>query len=101
MEINLNGMSRIALLELAAKATALANDLRKEEPSYQLALAAGVEDRSYNTVRHGLVSCYTGEGFVRMDNGALWKCIGHGTKGRNGELHSEGYIEFFKIEPAN
>lgn len=49
-KINLSGMSADALTKLAERASALAKDLRKAEPSYELALENGVEDRSYPTV---------------------------------------------------
>lgn len=49
-KINLSGMSADALAKLAERAQTLAADLRKEQPSYELALENGVEDRSYPTV---------------------------------------------------
>ena len=71
-KINLSGMSANALTKLAERASALAKDLRKEQPSYELALEAGVKDKSYLTVREGLVNSYSGEAVVTMADGRRW-----------------------------
>ena len=97
-EINLAGLSSVELEKLAKKAAKLAADLRAEEPSYSLALEAGIEDRSYSTVRYGRISRYSGEAEITMDDGSRWKAIGHGPRGTAEFVSREGYIEFLKIE---
>ena len=96
-KINLSGMSADALTKLAERASALAADLRKQQPSYELALEAGVEDRSYNTVREGLVNSYRGEAVVTMADGQRWRCVGHGPRGDASHISRDGYIEFIPL----
>lgn len=97
-KINLSGLSAVALQALAERASALAKDLRKGEPSYELALENGVEDRSYNTVRYGLVGSYRGEAVVTMANGRKWRCVGRGPRGDASHISAEGFIEFIPME---
>lgn len=96
-KINLSGMSANALTKLAERASALAKDLRKEQPSYELALEAGVKDKSYLTVREGLVNSYSGEAFVTMADGRRWWCVGHGPRGDASHISRQGYIEFIPL----
>ncbi|NBV54732.1 MAG: hypothetical protein EBR79_03360 [Proteobacteria bacterium] len=98
MTISLNGLSATALETLARRAIDLANDLRKEEPSYRLALEAGVEDHSYSTVRNGRVSYYAGEAIVTMANGKKWRCVGHRSRGDAYSVYRQGYIEFIPLD---
>ena len=97
-KINLSGMSADALTKLAERASALAADLRKQQPSYELALEAGVEDRSYNTVREGLVNSYRGEAVVTMADGQRWRCVGRGPRGDASHISSDGFIEFIPLD---
>lgn len=92
-------MSADQLQAVAKKATELANDLKKRQPSYALALAAGVKDAGYNTVRYGWISSYSGEAEVTMADGSRWRCIGHRPKGSAEWVSREGFIEFIPIEP--
>lgn len=100
MEINLSGMSADALTKLAERASALAADLRKQQPSYELALEAGVKDTGYPTVANGYVNRYEGEALVEMANGKKWKCVGHRPKGSPSHISKQGYIEFIPLGEA-
>ena len=97
-KINLSGLSAVALQALAERASELAADLRKTQPSYALALEAGVEDAGYNTVANGYVSRYEGEAIVTMGNGTRWKCVGHLPKGIPSHISKQGYIEFIPLD---
>ncbi len=96
--MNLSGMSALALEDLAAKAKSLASDLRKEEPTYALALEAGVVANGYNTVRWGFVPSYHGTAIITMANGKKWKAIGHGPSGSAEYVSRDGHIEFVPVE---
>lgn len=97
-KINLSGMSADALQALAERAQTLAADLRKEQPSYELALEAGVQDRGYDTVACGHVSSFRGEAIVTLEDGSRWRCVGHGPKGGASYVSKQGYIEFIPME---
>lgn len=97
-KINLSGMSADALQALAERAQTLAADLRKEQPSYELALENGVEDRSYPTVANGYVSSFRGEAVVTMADGQRWRCVGRGPKGDASHISRDGYIEFIPLD---
>ena len=62
-------------------------------PTALLAIAAGVEDDSYSTVRYGMVASYRGEAMVTLPNGSEWRCVGHGPQGNAETLARDGYIE--------
>ena len=94
-KINLFGMAN-ALTKLAERAQTLAKYLRKERPSYELALENGVEDRSYPTVANGYVLSFRGEAIVTMADGQRWRCVGHGPRG-DASLIRDGYIEFIPL----
>lgn len=96
--MNLSGMSSYQLEKLAKKASLLAGDLKKEEPTYNVALENGVEDCSYRTVRWGEISSYSGEATVTLENGTKWKCVGHKPQGNTHVVTREGFIEFIKLE---
>ena len=93
----LKNKSSKELEALAKLATALANALKQEQPSYALAIAAGIRDKSYDTVANGSIGSYSGEALVTMENGKIWKCIGHSSSG-NAYYASNGYIEFIPID---
>lgn len=98
--MDFRGMSADSLERIAEKATELARQLRKEEPTYELALASGVRDKSYKTVRCGIVSSYSGEATIIMENGTLWIAKGHGPTGGPSWISRQGYIEFTKLDAA-
>lgn len=97
--VNLSGMSAVQLDTLAAKAKSLAADLRKSQPTYDLALAAGVRDNSYGTVRWGRVASYSGEAVVTLEDGSRWRCVGRRPKGDAETVERQGYIEFIPLPP--
>ena len=96
-KINLSGLSADALTKLAERAQTLAADLRKEQPSYDLALEAGVKDTGYPTVANGYVNRFSGEAVVTMADGQRWRCVGHGPKGGPSHISKQGYIEFIPL----
>lgn len=96
--ISFKGMSADQLQAIAKKATELAADLKKKQPTYELAIAAGVRDKSYNTVRYGWISSYGGEAEVTMADGSRWRCVGHSPRGSAEWVSREGFIEFIPIE---
>ena len=96
MMMNLKGKSRQELMKLSKKAKKLAEDLKKEEPSYDLALENGVQDVSYNTTANGRVSSYKGKAIIEMDDGTVWKAVGKGPKGDAYSIMRQGRIEFYK-----
>ena len=97
--IDLSKMSVQQLLLLATKAKRLADDLKKKEPSVTLALANGVSDVGYDTVANGYVSSYRGEATITMEDGSVWKAIGHGPRGDAYSIWRQGYIEFVPLSP--
>jgi hypothetical protein len=90
---DLSGLSADALDQLAKKAKALADDLRKAEPSDELALENGITNCGYSTVRWGWVSSFRGEAIVEMTDGRRWKCVGHGPRGDAEFVSRQGWIE--------
>lgn len=96
--MELNGMSADALDMLAKRASKLAADLRAAQPSYALALEAGVTDCSYHTVRYGGVAAYRGEAIVTMADGRRWRAIGHGPQGGADYVSRGGRIEFVPLD---
>lgn len=94
---SLSGMSAAALRELAERATKMAEDVVKSQPSYGMALDAGVRNEGYMTVRHGWVPSYSGEAVVTMEDGSRWKCIGHGPRGSAEWVSKNGFIEFIPL----
>ncbi len=85
------------LEDIAASAIKLANDLKKEKPTYELALANGCVDKGYNTTANGWVASYGGEAIVEMANGKKWKCVGRGCTGDAWYAY-DGYIEFIPLD---
>ena len=96
--INLASMSPEALRSLANEAIRMAEALEAERPSVGLALAAGILDRSYSTVRWGTVASYSGEVEITMANGRRWKAIGHRPTGCAEWIDRQGYVEFIPLE---
>ena len=74
----------------------IARDLKKEIPSYFLAVENGVIDNGYDTTANGWVSSYGGTAIVKLDNGKEFRCIGH-RAGGNAYYASDGYIEFIPL----
>lgn len=71
----------------------------EERPIEYLALLAGVRDKSFSNPNSGRCFEYDDIGFVRMNNGDLWKCEGHAGRGGNPWVRgSEGYISFEKVK---
>ena len=91
-------LSATALRDLASALVQRAKDLEAEQPSVALALAAGVRDVSYGTVRWGTVADYRGEGIVTMADGRRWRCVGHGPAGSAEVISRRGYIEFIPLD---
>ncbi len=98
LAVSLAGLSASRLEALAEKANALASDLRKSEPSYDLAMTAGILDKGYKTVRWGHVASYSGEAEIVMEDGRRWKAIGHGSRGDAEYVSRQGYIEFIPLD---
>lgn len=93
----LRHMSVQSLRQLAAKANQIAADLQKIEPSYAMALQAGIKDKGYSTVANGYVSDYSGEAIITMANGSRWKAIGRGPQGNAYTISRDGFIEFIPL----
>ena len=100
MDINFSEMSADALDALAQRASTLATDLRTKQPTYELALANGVQDMSYRTVRFGRIASYWGTANITMDDGSRWVAIGHRPTGGPGWVSREGWIEFVPATEA-
>ena len=96
--IDLARLSVEALEALSKKALEGAEDLKREQPSLALALANGVKDISYSTVRWGGVTSYTGQALVTMEDGTSWRCIGHRPTGSSERIDRQGWVEFVKCE---
>jgi len=73
------------------------DELRKAQPPYALAIAAGVMDVSYPTVRYGTVAAYRGHGDVTMPDGSRWHAVGHMPDGDAGNIWRRGWIEFTRL----
>jgi hypothetical protein len=93
----LKNKSSKELEALAKLAAALATALKTEQPSYSLAIAAGIKDKSYDTASNGSIGSYSGEAIITMENGKTWKCVGHSSSG-NAYYANNGYIEFIPID---
>ena len=97
---DLSGLSTQQLRELSKRATALANDLEKMEPSYSIALEHGIIDRGYKTTANGYVNSYRGECEFTMSDGRRWKAVGHSPDGDAWSIYRNGYIEFIPLSSA-
>lgn len=98
MTTEMMAMSAAALRDLAAEMVQRAKDLEAAQPTIALALAAGVRDASYGTVRWGTVADYRGEGVVTMADGRRWRCVGHGPTGSAEVISRRGYVEFIPLD---
>lgn len=98
--VDLRNMSADALDELSKQAAALAADLRGVQPSYDLALANGVRDCGYDTVRYGWVPSFSGEAEIVMADGRRWRAIGHRPRGSAEHVARNGWIEFVPCDPS-
>lgn len=94
--MNLSGISSDDLRKIAEKANQLATDLEKAQPSYALALAAGICDCGYNTQANGYINSYEGEAFIKMADGRCWKAVGHSSTG-DAWVAYDGFIEFIPL----
>lgn len=94
---DLSNMSAEALEELSKRAASLAADLRKEQPSYTVAIEHGILDRGYDTVRYGFVPSFGGEAIITMADGRRWKAIGHRPRGSAEHVSRNGWIEFVPL----
>ena len=99
MQINVKDLSITELRQLSKKCLSLADDLDKIKPSYQLAIEAGVQDNSYNTVVNGYIGSYSGEAVVTMADGNKWLCTGRRSSG-DAYYAKDGFIEFKLIQKA-
>jgi hypothetical protein len=97
-EVDLSKLSAKDLDELSIKAKRLAAHLRAEEPSYDLAIEAGIRNTGYSTVRWGWVSSYSGRVEITMDNGKRWRALGYGPRGNAETVSAQGGIKFEPIE---
>uniref|UniRef100_A0A6M3XW46 Uncharacterized protein n=1 Tax=viral metagenome TaxID=1070528 RepID=A0A6M3XW46_9ZZZZ len=91
------GKSADELEKIAFQANKLSDDLRRNEPSYALALSNGVRDCSYHTQRCGMVAEYKGTAIIKMANGKMWRAVGHGPCGTAETVTRDGWIEFIPI----
>lgn len=73
--------------------------MTNQEKMYELALKAGIQDRSYDTPRQGFVASYLGEVEIVFE-GKRYFAIGHDTDGCPMTVTAEGYIEFLEIGSA-
>jgi photosystem II stability/assembly factor-like uncharacterized protein len=91
---------------LAMFCNQLSDDLRKDKPSYRLAILNGITDFSYNTDTDPPihVASYSGTALVKLDNGSIWKCRGHFACRKSVEqttVIEQGYIDFALLEDPN
>lgn len=104
-QIALHKMSRqqIELLNrrvnLAEKTLTQGFDQFTPDELRKLALEHGIRDKSYDTVRFGMVSDYSGEAEIVI-KGEKYKAIGHGPRGSASSVSAEGYIEWRLVEGA-
>lgn len=93
--VGFNASELEALAKAAAKRAA---ELRAAEPSYALAIAAGVVDDTYETVRYGFVRSYKGEATVTMEDGSVWIARGEGPLGDAHSIRRDGRITFERVK---
>jgi hypothetical protein len=94
----LNHLSIIELKHLARKAKSRYDYLNERRPSYDQAIAAGVEDLSYvaghNSGSQHSIPSYNGTATVTLRDGSVWECTGYEYQG----LHEYGHIDFKRVE---
>ena len=91
----LMNLSSAELLRLAGKIERLAKQIKSDQPTIEMAVSAGVIDRSSPTVRHGTVSSYEGEAIVETSN-HTWYCKGTKPKGNASSIWRQGEVLFAK-----
>jgi len=91
------GLSACELRSLATAAVKIAAALEERQPSIELALESGIEDKSYDTRGCGRVLEYSGEVIITMENGDRWLAVGHGSQGGPSWISKQGWIEFTPI----
>ncbi len=69
------------------------------KPTLEVALAHGLEDTSYSTVRYGWVTRYEGNKTFSLPNGSIWRATGKSTRGTAEILYSEGGYKITRIIP--
>lgn len=69
------------------------------EEIIKLALKAGLVDKSYRTVRYGLVYSYGGKATVTY-KGITYLCIGRSSRGTADRLDADGGIVITVVETA-
>ena len=82
------------LLRFSWRALQRANDLAANMPSTRLAIEAGIEDRSYNTVGNGRVNRYRGEAIITLSSDRKFRAIGMGPIGDPWSIFRNGYIKY-------
>ena len=70
--------------------------IRRQERR-KLALANGVRDESYDTVRYGRIPSYAGRAEFATSDGTKWRAIGHSPKGTPERVSEPGYIEYTEV----
>ena len=92
----LMNLSSAELFRLAGKIERLAKQIKSDQPTIEMALSAGIVDRSYDTVRNGWVRSYDGEAVIETEN-AKWHCKGTQPRGNASSIWQQGDIEFSLI----
>ncbi|MBU4285156.1 hypothetical protein KKF60_02250 [Patescibacteria group bacterium] len=90
----LNSLNR--RVDLAEKTLSQGFNQFTSDELEMLALECGIENKSYNTIRWGVVSSYSGEAEVVI-KGQRYKAIGHEPEGTVEYVDRDGYIEWQKI----
>ena len=96
IKINLEQFCAKELEKLAKRASARAAMLRKMEPSDELCIQNGIEDRSYNTTANGEYFSYSGECTITMPDESVWHCTGVSSSG-DAYYGIDGYIRKVRI----
>lgn len=96
-DIDLYSFSVPELRMLARKCERAATELESGQPSHEMALAKGIHDCGYNTVRYGWVSSFKGNVDLTMPDGSVWRAIGHGPTGTAEYVSRSGWIEFIRL----
>ncbi|MDP6586874.1 MAG: hypothetical protein QF535_19615, partial [Anaerolineales bacterium] len=91
----LMSLSSAELFRMAGKIERLAKQIQSDQPTIEMAVSAGVIDRSYHTVRHGTVSSYEGEAVIETEN-HTWYCKGTKPRGNASSIWQRGEVLFAK-----
>lgn len=87
----------IAILE---KVSALAKDLYADKPTYELAIAGGVEEKFITDPGKDPVWGYRGEAVIHMANGSIWRAIGDPAVIHGDHIFRQGRIRYECIREA-